>query len=407
MAQQKASVRLYETLPRMVNGLSPVSLPRPPTVLTFYPSGLGKDEHVAKFGQSGTTYCRVSRKMLQQSIPSIRPVHISTHFNTTTEMLPISTEGMGSSAGGGVGMEGCRGGLTVLTLFQAEGNIETLLQKQQIKLNTAHTHTAVSLFPLLPSSPQSLSSHPFHWDTLRLRWAIHFQAVMLAWELIITLTPPPPNQKYNTHTRTHTMHARIYNPYLPYKCTYADMPAHLYIALYNITCVVCLGNTIHAQTHTLTAAMNPKQGKKGVGGWWQGMQDKISANLILPLTFQEETAHLDASEEQTERIQANLSPCKPAQNISLPPSLPLSLSLFRSLRKLEMMRLYYKQRGGVKSEVAESIRRLRCFWQTALRDCELVAHEGQRGWVGGLVENGCDAADGRKKKSVSEDILKP
>lgn len=76
------------------------------------------------------------------------------------------------------------------------------------------------------------------------------------------------------------------------------------------------------------------------------MQDKISTNLSLPLTFQEETAHLDASEEQTERIQANLSPCKPAQNISLSPSLSLTLfPLFRSLHKLEMMRLYYKQRG--------------------------------------------------------------
>lgn len=79
------------------------------------------------------------------------------------------------------------------------------------------------------------------------------------------------------------------------------------------------------------------------------MQDKISPNISLHLTFQEKTAHLDVSEEQTERIQANVSPCKPAQNISLPLSLSPSLSLFplfRSLRKLEMMRLYYKQRGG-------------------------------------------------------------
>lgn len=60
------------------------------------------------------------------------------------------------------------------------------------------------------------------------------------------------------------------------------------------------------------------------------MQDKTSANLSLALTFQEETAHLDASEEQTERTQANLS-CKPAQNIALPPSLLLSLALFHSL----------------------------------------------------------------------------
>lgn len=61
------------------------------------------------------------------------------------------------------------------------------------------------------------------------------------------------------------------------------------------------------------------------------MQDKTSANLSLALTFQEETAHLDASEEQTERTQANLSSCKPAQNIALPPSLLLSLALFHSL----------------------------------------------------------------------------
>ena len=38
--------------------------------------------------------------MLQQKIPSIRPVHISTHF-TTTEMLSISTEEIGGSDGGG------------------------------------------------------------------------------------------------------------------------------------------------------------------------------------------------------------------------------------------------------------------------------------------------------------------
>ena len=43
MAQQKASVRFYETLSRTVNGLSPPSLFLVlPTVLTFYPSGLGK-----------------------------------------------------------------------------------------------------------------------------------------------------------------------------------------------------------------------------------------------------------------------------------------------------------------------------------------------------------------------------
>lgn len=64
------------------------------------------------------------------------------------------------------------------------------------------------------------------------------------------------------------------------------------------------------------------------------MQDIISTNLSLPLTFQDEIAHLDASEEQTERIQASLSPCKPAQNIYLPPSLALSLS--RSLPPLPL-----------------------------------------------------------------------
>lgn len=70
--------------------------------------------------------------------------------------------------------------------------------------------------------------------------------------------------------------------------------------------------------------MYPKQRKKEVGWEWQGMQDKISTNLSLPLTFQEETAHLDASEEQRENIQANLSP---ANQLKTSPSLPHSLSL--------------------------------------------------------------------------------
>lgn len=128
------------------------------------------------------------------------------------------------------------------------------------------------------------------------------------------------------------------------------------------------------------------------------MQDIISTNLSLLLTFQEETAHLDASEEQTERIQASLSPCKPAQNISLP------LSLARSLPSLPLPsqagndEIVLYAEGGVKSEAAESVRRLRCFWLAALRDCEPAAHEGQEGWGWG-VELGCDAADGRKTKS--------
>lgn len=53
----------------------------------------------------------------------------------------------------------------------------------------------------------------------------------------------------------------------------------------------------------------------------------------------------------------------------------------------------------MKSEAAEGIRRLRCFWPTALRDCELAAHEGAGGR--GAVGNGCDAADGRKKSLLA------
>lgn len=120
------------------------------------------------------------------------------------------------------------------------------------------------------------------------------------------------------------------------------------------------------------------------------MQDKISTNLSLPLTFQEETAHLDASEEQTERIQANLSPCKPAQNISLSPSLSHSLPSLPLPSQAGNDEIVLQAEGGVKSEAAEGIRRLHWFWLTALRDCELVAHKGQGGWEG-------DAADGRKK----------
>lgn len=61
----------------------------------------------------------------------------------------------------------------------------------------------------------------------------------------------------------------------------------------------------------------------------------------------------------------------------------------------------------MKSEAVEGIRRLRCFWPTALRDCELVAHEGQEGggWEGGR-ELGAMQQMG-EKKSVCDDILKP
>lgn len=69
---------------------------RSSTMPTFHPSGLGKRGACCKFAQSGTSYCRVSRKTLQRNIPSIRRVHISTHFSATTEMLPISTREGGS-----------------------------------------------------------------------------------------------------------------------------------------------------------------------------------------------------------------------------------------------------------------------------------------------------------------------
>lgn len=90
----------------------PLSLPLSlilPTMPTFHPSGLGKRGACCKFAQSGTSYCRVSRKTLQRNIPSIRRVHISTHFSATTEMLPISMR-----EGGEWRKEG--GELTVVTL---------------------------------------------------------------------------------------------------------------------------------------------------------------------------------------------------------------------------------------------------------------------------------------------------
>lgn len=146
-----------------------------------------------------------------------------------------------------------------------------------------------------------------------------------------------------------------------------------------------------SHTHTFKEAMYLKQGKKtGMGGDNNGCNRKISTNLSLLLTFQEETAHLDASEEQTEHIQANLPPCKPAQNISLSITLSLFLSLPLPLQAGNNEIVLWAE-GGVKSEVAGLIRRLGCFWLTALRDCEIVAHEGQGG-----VGIGCDTADGRK-----------
>lgn len=195
--------------------------------------------------------------------------------------------------------------------------------------NCRHTLAqTLNVFSLLPFYPQSPSSHPPHWHKLILRWTTFRLSCMPVWQPIIT---PVLNKKPSTHT----MLAHKSNPF-PLN---AHMLTPLHICtLYSVTCVcvVCLGNTIHAHLHTreqkgCSWGKGRKEEVEAGWGWWQGMQDKTSANLSLALTFQEETAHLDASEEQTERTQANLSSCKPAQNIALPPSLLLSLALFHSL----------------------------------------------------------------------------
>lgn len=54
----------------------------------------------------------------------------------------------------------------------------------------------------------------------------------------------------------------------------------------------------------------------------------------------------------------------------------------------------------MKSEAAQGIKRMRCVWPHAQRDCELLDHEetvrgGREGGKRG-EEDGCDAADGRK-----------
>lgn len=53
MALQKASLRVHKALPQMVSGLSPSLFLVLPTVPTFHPSGLGKDERVANLPEVG------------------------------------------------------------------------------------------------------------------------------------------------------------------------------------------------------------------------------------------------------------------------------------------------------------------------------------------------------------------
>lgn len=53
MALQKALLRVHKTLPQMVNGLSLSLFLVLPTVPTFHPSGLGKDERVADLPEVG------------------------------------------------------------------------------------------------------------------------------------------------------------------------------------------------------------------------------------------------------------------------------------------------------------------------------------------------------------------
>ena len=151
-----------------------------------------------------------------------------------------------------------------------------MLQKLQMEMNRyKHIHTALSLFPAtsFPSPVFLITSLPLRRTDTQVGC---------------------PLTKHKPCMYVCTIHIWLINLACLHICT--SPPTILPV------CVLCLGHAIHVQphththTHTFKEAMYLKQGKKtGMGGDNNGCRRKISTNLSLLLTFQEETAHLDAS----------------------------------------------------------------------------------------------------------------
>lgn len=134
------------TCPRdaATDGWSPSSFPVLPTLCTHSVSPNRNGERAANFPEVGRRAGVWGKKAAAKHLHPLNQ-RISTHFTTTTEMLPISTDGIARRHGESDSVSVCvckcvllclgrRGGVTLLTLFQAS-NTETLLQKLQMKLS--------------------------------------------------------------------------------------------------------------------------------------------------------------------------------------------------------------------------------------------------------------------------------
>lgn len=96
--------------------------------------------------------------------------------------------------------------------------------------------TTVPFFLQLPSYPQSVSSHPPQ--------ALHPQP---SWQASMTTHHEPLEDK---PLHTCIIHVCRICLYLSYKCTFANMLAHLRIASYSMTCVCDVSGEYHSHLST-------------------------------------------------------------------------------------------------------------------------------------------------------------
>lgn len=189
--------------------------------------------------------------MLQRSFPSIKVMHQHPFYPPQRKYyllarMELLVGGCVCVCGGGYCCRNCRESHTHLLPFPAASSCSseslftvTPLRRTETQVDIPHSSCHASM--AAQHYPQQSTKNPYS----------------------------------HTHTRTHTGHACMHLQSMPYKCTYADMPAHPHVASDDIThvciCVHVSGEhysrlTTHTHTHihTWTEAMYPSHGMKRV-----------------------------------------------------------------------------------------------------------------------------------------------